>query len=154
MIEIEGEFWQRVLDRRPPPPMTALQEAIARESEPEICAGELVRMDQVNAELAMTYANLSTSLVEAKRIKKDAEEFHDDVADRMKAFMEGNAFDVVEGSGIWTYNKEQAGKASFDKKALAADYPQIDIAKYEKRGKPYRTLRIFDKSMKLTEGGF
>lgn len=34
------------------------------------------------------------------------------------------------------------GRKSFDKKALAADYPAIDLSFYEKTGAPFTELRI------------
>lgn len=148
LVEAEGEFWSRVQERRPP--IVAQEKADA----PPAVGGELIRAESFDAVLAEQFANLSDSLKVARRIKAEADEFADDVADRFKLWLTSNAFDVVEGNGVRVYYKEQAGRASFDKKALAAAHPEINLAAFEKKGSPFRTFRVFDAAPKLTEGGF
>lgn len=49
--------------------------------------------------------------------------------------------------------KEQAGKKSFDKKKLQADFPNLDLGKYEKQGKPFMAFRSYGPKAETGEGG-
>jgi hypothetical protein len=48
-----------------------------------------------------------------------------------------------EGAGLRLSYTEQAGRKSFDKKLLAAEHPEIDLAKYEKQGNPFKVFKPF-----------
>lgn len=88
------------------------------------------------------FINFAQELREAKQLQNDAEE--------LLAIVQKKGLDLIEnqpgiyvGGGLTLHYKEQAGRVSFDKKALAATHPEIDLSRFEKQGKPFRTFKPF-----------
>lgn len=139
LVERLVAFWTgHVIPRIPPAPTAAA----AFEKLPTV-GGELVRADDLDARLALQFYSLSDSLKVAKELSEEAATFEDDVKGRLKLWLESNGIDVVEGNGLRIYYKEQAGRATLDKKALAVAHPEVRLEDFEKRGAPFRTLRTF-----------
>lgn len=115
-------------------------------------AGELVTVDQMDAALAKDFRDVSAALIGARYLRDQANEYHDLAKGAMQRLLRLHGIDVAEGFGVRVYYKEQAGRATFDKKALLKDHPKIDIEKYTKRGAPYRTLRVYKRPLSLTGG--
>ena len=51
--------------------------------------------------------------------------------------------DAVIFDGQPIYNTLVDGRMTLDKKAITRDYPNINFALYEKKGKPYRTFKPY-----------
>lgn len=139
LVERLVAFWNGHVVPRIPPAPTA---GAPVESLPAV-GGELVRAENLDARLALQFYALSDSLKVAKGLAEEATAFEDDVKGRLKLWLESNGIDVVEGNGLRIYYKEQAGRATLDKKALVAAHPNVVLADFEKRGAPFRTLRTF-----------
>lgn len=121
--------------RRPAPP-------VAVERLPEV-GGELVPASRMDDRLIAEFAHLARANLTARDIFAKAEEFKTETDEQLKRWLRRHDFDVVEGFGGRFYYKEQAGRASFDKKALQRDHPEIDIKEYETRGEPFRTFKVY-----------
>jgi putative phage-type endonuclease len=141
LIGVVAAFWQAVVDRCPPP-----RDAVGRltESLPPTGSAKMVDANTLAAALHMQYVGISEALIDARAIAKEAEEMKDEASDRMRVWMERNGFDIVEGNGVRIYYVEQAGRKTLDKLALAAANPGIDLSRFEKTGKPFRSLRVFN----------
>jgi len=125
----EAEFFQTVRhgkrpEETPPAPIEL----------PEI-GGEMVTLTGDDALAA------AAAYLEAEQILKDAEALKESSKARIEELMAGDG--VAELPGLRVYNREQAGRVTFDKKALSKAHPEIDLALYEKRGKPFKTFRAY-----------
>lgn len=139
LVERLVAFWNNHVVPRIPPAPTA---GAPVENLPAV-GGELVRVDNLDARLALQFYAISDSLKVAKSLAEEASTFEDEVKGRLKLWLESNGIDVVEGNGLRIYYKEQAGRATLDKKALVAAHPNVVLADFEKRGAPFRSLRTF-----------
>lgn len=128
--EAEGRFWERVEAREWPEPLPVVQSLAL----PKI-GGELYRIED------SAWAKAAEAYYVSKAIQTEAEALVAASKDRLIDLM--GEHDVVEGHGLRVYHRESAGRSSFDKEALAADHPEIDLSKYMKRGKPYRTFKSY-----------
>lgn len=88
------------------------------------------------------FVHFANDLREAKQLKEDAEELY--------SMALANGLDLIEqvpgvymGGGLTLHFKEQPGRTSFDKKALASAHPEINLTQFEKQGKPFKTTRVF-----------
>ena len=113
LVEKEGEFWDYVQRReRPPEPDYALPEM------PEV-KGEVVKID--DEELG----DMLRDLAETKKMLKDGEELKKSLTARTKTHLVTHYHrGVFEVGGDWKIHfKPQAGKKSFNQKALAGARP-------------------------------
>lgn len=134
LIEEEARFWfDHVLKRIPPDD----DKPRRTEKIPEI-GGDLVTLDTPDFMDAVDAYN------QAKRIAKEAEELLGAAASKIQAVMADRKTDVIAGGGKIFYWREQAGRVSFDKVALQAAHPEIDLSAFEKRGKPFKSFRPYD----------
>lgn len=78
-------------------------------------------------------------LREARQIREDAESWEEEIKATIQEQMGFQP--IVEGGGARVYWTWQEGRMNLDKKALAKD--GIDLSKYEKAGKPFRTFRPY-----------
>lgn len=81
-------------------------------------------------------------LREANQLKKDGEELYDLAKTKVLDAIESIP-GCYEGSGLRLHYTEQVGRKSFDKKALAAAHPEIDLSRFEKTGEPIKTFRPY-----------
>lgn len=82
----------------------------------------------------------AATLREAIQLKADAEElFEVAKKDVLEAVEE--TCGIYECPGLRLHYTEQAGRVTIDKKAMAAD--GIDLTKYEKQGKPFKSFRPY-----------
>jgi len=112
--------------------------------------GELVTVEQMDEKLVQEYSNISQGLTQARDLFERAKTYHDGVKKAAKDWMMLNNFDVVEGFGLRVYYKEQQGRLTLDKKALLRAHPEIDLSEFEKRGSPFRSLRVYDRPKQIT----
>lgn len=127
LIDKERKFWGHVEAKEPPP-----VDVDAPLELPPV-GGELVKMDSPE------WARAAHTLKTAKELKAEAEALEEDAKATIQGLMGDN--DVVEGAGLRCYWKWQKGRKSMDKKAMARD--GIDLSKYEKEGKSFRSFRPF-----------
>jgi len=139
LLQRELDFWQMVKSGTPPEmaePAPVRMPAVG---------GSLVQAEGLDHELATQFRDLTQALTVAVDIKAEADALHEQSKKVVQTWMLANRIDVIEGQGKRIYYKEQAGRKSLDKKALAADHPEIDLSKYEKSGAPFRSFRVFDR---------
>lgn len=132
IVKTVAEWWQRhILDREPI--------EVEKPSDIELpeVGGEMAIMDG-----SAEWAAAAEALREAKDIVAQAAALEASAKAKILSIM-GSA-DVAQGAGVRIYNREQAGRSSFDKKALQAAHPEIDLSQYEKRGKPFRVFKVYD----------
>jgi len=128
-------FWDHVQSRTPP--------KVDKEP-PEI----LLKMPKVAGEVTSlegdaAWAEAVQDLRQAKEISAEAKGMEAAARNNLQALMDKKGLQVAEGSGCRIYYKEQAGRKTFDKKALQRDLPDLDLKKYEKAGKPFKAFRPF-----------
>jgi putative phage-type endonuclease len=133
-IEAAQRFWtNHVLTQTPP-------ELPANGKKPEF---ELTKSDgSVTFRDDEPFVQKSLSLVEAIQLKADAETLFDMAK---KDYLESieDTPGVYECAGLRVHYNERAGRKTFDKKRLAAEHPEINLADYDKEGNPYREFRPF-----------
>lgn len=90
-----------------------------------------------------TFVAKCLALKEATDLKRDAEELLEIAKkDLIDAFDgEPGAYEVPGLARI--YYTQTAGRVTFDKKALAAAHPELDLEPFNKQGKPFNTLRTY-----------
>lgn len=79
---------------------------------------------------------------EAVTLKRDAEELFEIAKKDLLDAVE-NECGTYEGGGIRLHYNEQAGRKTFDKKALAAAFPQIDLSQFEKQGASFKSFKTY-----------
>lgn len=87
-----------------------------------------------------TFAEAAQLLREANQLKKDGEELYELAKSKVLSAIE-EVEGVYEGAGLRLFYQAQNGRKTFDKKALAAAHPEIDLSKFEKQGAPFFTFR-------------
>lgn len=84
----------------------------------------------------------SAALIEAMQLKADAEQLFEIAKTDLLAAIEDTP-GVYECAGLRLHYHERAGRKTFDKKRLAAEHPEINLADYDKEGNPYREFRPY-----------
>lgn len=129
LMQREKAFYKSVLDDEVP-----FSAEIEKIELPEV-GGEMVTL---TSEDALTAA---AAYREAEDILRDAEALKESAKARIVELMNGH--DVCEFPALRVYHREQAGRATFDKKALQKAHPEIDLSQFERVGKCFKTLRAF-----------
>ena len=113
--------------------------------EPEEEAGPVIDLPSTGGELIRIeteeWRKAAQELQEAIEIRTEAEALEEDAKERIKTLMGSHG--VAEGFNLRCYNKWQAGRKTFDKKLLAFEHPEIELAKYEKQGKDFQTFKTY-----------
>lgn len=131
IIERERTFWIRhVLAGLPP------EEGETKQLEIPEVPGEIRVMDSAEARQA------AEELAEARTLKAAAAELEDAAKERMQGLMEAEGADAAEIPGAARIYWRSHERTSFDKKALAAAHPEIDLSQYEKISS-YRSFRFY-----------
>jgi len=130
ILQQDKIFWEKVLRDEPPE-----DDGPAVDLPP--VGGELIRMAGDVWEKAID------DLRSARELKAEAEAVEKMAKEAVTILMERAGADVAEGAGARIYFKQQAGRKKFDKERLAADHPEIDLAAYEKQGKPFKAFRPY-----------
>jgi hypothetical protein len=112
--------------------------------------GELVTIEQMNTKLVGEFKGIAAGAIEARNLRDRAKDHYEMTKKATGEWMKLNGFDVVEGFGARIYNKEQKGKAGFDRKSLARDNPDLDLTEYETRGNPFRRFVVYDRPVAIT----
>jgi putative phage-type endonuclease len=132
LIEQEAAFWKLVMDRTPP--------EIEKKKMPKMpeLGGEVLTCDSGE------FADAVAALSEATSLANQAGELKDAAQARVKKIMAEMDTDAIEGAGYRFYHRQQAGRKTFDKKALQAAHPEVDLSKFEKAGNPFMMFRAFE----------
>ncbi|MDL5055919.1 YqaJ viral recombinase family protein [Geitlerinema calcuttense] len=127
-------FWtNHVLTQQPPAAVAADKPTL----EFEKVGGDLViREDDAFREWAERFR-------EAKSIKDNATELYDALVEDFKTKIVEDVPGKYQGFGVRVAYTESAGRKTFDKKALAATYPDIDLSQFDKQGQPFKTFRPY-----------
>lgn len=161
LVEKEKEFWTLVETMTPPPP-------VVREIKDE---PEIVELGSVTIRRDDAFVEAMSQLREAKNLKTTAEQLEQLAADRVKEL--AGKPGIFESPGARTYFKEQPGRNTFDKAALARAKPldrltvgtilqpyladgtlpesiikqigdaNLDLTPFNKVGNPFVTLRTY-----------
>ncbi len=79
----------------------------------------------------------------AEAIIKEAEEMKKDARKVLELLMAEHGMPVAEGYGRKIFCRPQAGRSSFDKESFQHTHPEINLANFNKPGKPSTYFRIF-----------
>lgn len=124
---------------------TAFWQMLEAGIEPEEEAGPVIDLPSTGGELIRIetedWRKAAQELQEAIEIRTEAEALEEDARERIKVLMGSHS--IAEGFNLRCYNKIQAGRKSLDKKLLAFEHPEIELAKYEKQGKDFLTFRSY-----------
>lgn len=127
------EFWRDHIEPQIPPRFDteAVDVEIAK-----IGGSVIVREDE-------PFCAKAQAVKEAADLKRDAEELLDAAKKDLIDAFEGEcgAYQIPGLARI--YYTETAGRVSLDKKALKAAHPELDLTRFEKTGKPFKTLRTY-----------
>jgi len=137
IVAANRDFWECVQNGEPPVEPAPGERAPMAKSDalPSVDGEEVARVDSAD------FAAAVSQYLEAGDILEDVKTLQSEAKDQIVSLM-GNA-SIAEGGGARVYYKEQAGRKTFDKKALKASHPDIDLSKFEKEGKPFRAFRIY-----------
>lgn len=155
IINREREFWMLVETMTPPPPFVR-----------EVKGEEIVQVGTVIKRSDESFVDAAANLRQAKELKATAEAIEAEAKMRLEELAGG--LGVFEAPGARFYIKEQAGRKTFDKTALASARPidrqaaitalvtamnipahaveeilkdaTLDLAKFDKQGKPFKTF--------------
>ncbi len=97
--------------------------------------GELVRIETEE------WRKAAFALQEAKELKSEADALEEDAKERIRTLMADSG--VAEGWGLRAYNREQAGRTTYDMKMFQKMNPHFDLSPYRKQGAPFRTLKTY-----------
>ena len=122
---------------------------VENKTEPEIVdLGEPINLPKVTGEVTRvddpTWNRCIEDLVIARNLKAEVDAIEKEAKGRIQTIMGEINADVCESNGVRVYFREQAGRKSFDKKALAKAHPEIDLKQFEKQGNPFKTFRFFE----------
>lgn len=123
-------FWEEYVLKQVPPPIT-------KQDAPTIefakIPGEVIYRDDPE------FVEAAQLFREAKQLEKDSELLIELAKKKVKDAV-GGKLGKYQGGGMRLAYYQQS-RTSFDKKALAATYPQIDLSQFEKRGDPFDVLK-------------
>lgn len=140
IIENDRLFWKSV-ETNTPPQEPEYTQPVKIESK----GGTYKQLEGPAWEEAVQRYKLAQERSEA------AARMFDSAKDMMKKAMEDAGEDAIQiGRNKFLY-REQAGRAYFDKKAFMADHPNLDLSKYDKKGKPTRPFRNWGPKNELKE---
>lgn len=111
------------------------EDIIAEIFMPDIGKSEVLKVSSREFERA------AEELREAQAIRKEAEELEAQAKERIVSLM--GDYGIAESDMVRIYNRLQNGRTSFDVKKFKKDHPDLDLSKYEKTGKPFKTFRAF-----------
>lgn len=136
ILETDADFWNKyVLTSTPPETETV---AAVYDKLPKIeFQTELKHIDSDEWQEAIENYRV------AKELSEEAKMLEDEAKERIQQIMTAWDANVMEGRGARCYWKEQKGRATLDRKALAAAHPEIDLSQFEKISAPSRPLRVY-----------
>lgn len=112
LVEREAEFWTLVETMTPPPPVVR---EIAEEP-------EIMQIGDVTKRGDQEFIEAAANLREAKELEATAKQLAETAKARMIELV-GDKPGIYESPGARVYYREQGGRVTFDKKALAATNP-------------------------------
>src|SRR5258705_288939 len=121
LFEAERRFWTEHVQKQIPPPASGMLHATLPDLElPTTAPGEIVQRDDAE------YAEAAENLATARQLLETAEAVEEQAIAHVKEIVGGPG--VYEGANLRLYWKQQAGKESFDRKALEASRPLDALA--------------------------
>lgn len=136
ILEADVDFWENYVVAGIPPKNTTI--AAVYDKLPKIeFQTELKHIDSDEWQEAIENYRV------AKELSEEAKMLEDEAKERIQQIMTAWDANVMEGRGARCYWKEQKGRATLDRKALAAAHPEIDLSQFEKISAPSRTLRVY-----------
>jgi len=137
LIETERDFWYHNVAAHVPPAEAPIEPTVAQQLEKMAAAapGELIVRNDPD------WADAARQWCEAEELLDTAAHLQDEAQATLKKLMGGHS--AVEGAGLRVYWRQQAGRRTLDKGALAGAHPEIDLTKYEKQGKPFDVFLPF-----------
>jgi putative phage-type endonuclease len=133
IIARDSEFWQAVEEGREP----IESESVRIGNLPPTDPSEVITIDSPAWKEAME------RLREAREIASEAEALQEQASTTVKNLMEQCGASVAEGCGARIYYKLQQGRETLDRQQLVHDHPELDLARYIKRGKSFRTFKSY-----------
>ena len=130
IINEDGAFWEMVEKQIEPP-----ENEVALNIDIPKTEGKLITMNSPN------WTKAVDQLAMAKQLTEEVVMLEVDAKAKIIDMM--GDIEAAESPGFRIYHKWQSGRKTFDKKALAKDYPKIDLSKYEKEGTPFRTFKPY-----------
>jgi len=127
-----AKFWEHVVNRVPPED-TAITEHIRLPKEEG--KSYFITTEE--------WASAVAELKEIQDLKKEIEGAEVVAKDKIQGMMDEKEVECAEGGNARVYYSFQNGRKTFDKDALKKDYPAIDLGKYEKAGKPFKSFKIY-----------
>jgi putative phage-type endonuclease len=132
LIEKEEAFWACVQEKNPP-----------KEEDPEEMAELLPPTEGAKVLLVQgsEWEQAAQQLKDAKDLEEEVKDLKDEAKQKLISMMGDST--IAEGAGIRVYYTNSQGRKTFNKTALKFDYPDIDLEKYMKLGKPFKSFRPF-----------
>ena len=124
-------FWTEHVLKRVPPPATQLDQPAIEFNK---IAGEVIYRDDPE------FVEAAQLFREAKQLEADGKVLVELAKEKVKAAI-GNRLGKYQGGGMRLAYYLSSGRTSFDKKALAARHPEINLSQFEKRGDPYEVMK-------------
>src|SRR6266571_2198632 len=116
LFEAERRFWHEHVQKVVPPPASGMLHAALTElDEMPPIEGQLVQRDDPE------WAEAAVNLAQARTLRGSAEAVEEAAISRVKEL--AGSLGVYEGGDLRVYWKQQPGRVTFDKKALAASQP-------------------------------
>ena len=139
IFEADVRFWKENIIPKVPPPVP-----VRPPLEIPQVGGELIKID--TNEMAVAVEELRV----AREIIGEAKALEDYAIKHIQALMLENGAHAIELPNIFRgYWKEQEGRKTLDKNAMRAD--GIDLSKYERVGKPFKTFKPYFLTKSITE---
>jgi putative phage-type endonuclease len=118
----EGQaFWDHVVTKVRPPSETPV--VIVEKEKPKVATIE-----------SNDWAHTAKKYIEAKSIKGAVEALLKECENRLAGILSDHDAQAGEGAGLRVHYKLEEGRKSLDRIALVADYPDLDLEKYTKKG--------------------
>jgi putative phage-type endonuclease len=147
---IVGElaFWEMVKRHEMPEPLPSEKDKRCKKCVFEVTCRELKPGDEELDPSMLTmisdvdFEGIIPDYWEAKSIFDDAEEYLDGIKDRIRGKMEEHQVPYALVKDTKVYYPTLDGRATWDTKRLAKDFPQLE-KQYKKQGKPYKRLSLY-----------
>lgn len=132
-IRAAANFWNNhILTQTPPEAGNADKPNI----EFEKIGGNVTKRDDP------VFTQAMADYFEADQIIRDAEELKAAAKEKVLDAIE-RQYGRYEGGGMRLYFTQQAGRKSFDKKALQSAHPTLDLSPFEKQGQPFDLFKTY-----------
>lgn len=130
IVDVSVRFWREHIETGTPPRTSELDKPKLEFAK---VGGDVLQISDPE------FIEAAQLLQEAKQLELDGKELYDIAKQRIVKMVGG--FGKFQGGNLRLSYYESAGHTSFDKKHLAAEHPEIDLSRYEKRGAPFPVFK-------------